>query len=157
MNTRHQITLRNRSYLHQYLNLSEEEWLDTLRKVGPPTKKYAKKWSESNPASGWCGGVTNTIRLINRIPNGYVACKNRLDPHFYFINPITLEVVDLTIYQMSSEYEHDYTDYTTKQLFMNVLPNHVEKLINFLELKVDDSLYELIKKKVTYIKNVRRN
>ncbi|MBX3007668.1 MAG: hypothetical protein KF816_06525 [Melioribacteraceae bacterium] len=113
--------------------MTELKWLDVLINVGPPIEKYAKEWCLNNPSAGWCGGVTRALKILNKIPFGYKICRQKDDPHYYFINPGTNEVIDLTIYQMKNEYEHDYLDYKTDNLFNDEAPENVIRLVTILK------------------------
>jgi hypothetical protein len=144
MNSRKNIIKRNRDYLSNYFSMSENQWLEFMKLVGKPDNKFGASWSPENPTSGWCGGVTMALRISGKIPEGYIACRQKDDAHYYIVNPSTEEVIDLTIYQMSGEYEHDYLEYNIR--FMNVLSKNVKKLLKALDLKIDESKFILNRK-----------
>jgi hypothetical protein len=153
MNYRKDIINRNREYLKKYFDLTEEQWLALMRNVGKP-ENYGEDWSINNPTRGWCGGVNSALRLSGKIPEGFVACRNKIDSHFYMVNPKTNEVIDLTIYQINGEYGYDYFNYHQK--FMNVLSKNVSRILNALDLKIDKSKYTLFEKnKKNFIKKVK--
>ena len=106
MNSRKEIISRNRKYLEGQLNMTENEWLEFLKNVGKPLNGFGNNWTPENPSWGWCGGVTKSLRWGGKVADGYIPCKNNQDTdgHFYMINPITNEVIDLTIYQFDGEY-----------------------------------------------------
>jgi len=150
MNSRAKVTERNKKFLKECFGWTEENWLDFMREVGPPLNKYGANPDPTNPTKGWCGGVTMALRLSGKVPEGYIACRQKIDPHYYMINPITKEVIDLTIYQMKEEYEHDYTDYSRR--FMNVLSLSVSMLMQKLNLEIDPNKFYIIKKRQNFIK-----
>ena len=152
MNSRKEIIIRNRKYLDEYLNMTENEWFNLLRDIGKPDN-HGQDWSYDNPTCGWCGGVTNALRLSGRVPDGFIACRHKFDGHFYMINPTTKEVIDLTIYQNKGEYKHDYSLYIQK--FMNVLSKNVKKILQALDLKIDKTKFTLYRKpNYDYIRKV---
>ena len=144
-NSRNRILQRNQSYLKETLNLSEKGWLNLLAKAGIPSP-YGERWSVNNPSAGWCGGVTRALQLAGKTPKDYVACSCKTDAHYYFINPDTREVIDLTIYQFEGEYhdisgQPDYTQYHTR--FMNVLSKNVRSILEVLDLEIDSKIFKI--------------
>ncbi len=155
MNTRRKIETRNRNFLKTYLNMSQTRWHNILKQVGPPKKEFSKYWTPNNPSSGWCGSVTKALMLSGKIPPGYIPCKHKTDAHYYFINPDTEKVIDLTIYQMAGEYENDYTNFC-KRIFRPVVDIHTSRLMQKLDLKLDYSNFKFSKHNntITYRKVV---
>jgi hypothetical protein len=100
----------NQNFLKNSLNITVEDFLITMRKIGPSTafKKINKSysWQPSNPTEGWCGQMTRFLKDYDLIPNGYWACRNDDKYHYYLVDANN-EVIDLTIYQMI-----DYTKVT---------------------------------------------
>ena len=153
MNSRAKVIERNKKFLKECFGWTEENWLNFMHEVGPPLNKYGINPDPANPTKGWCGGVTRALRLSGKVPEGYISCRQKNDPHYYLINPISQEVIDLTIYQMKEDYEHDYTDY--KRTFMNVLSNSVSMLMKRLDLKIDTSKFCIVKKKQSFIRKAQ--
>lgn len=153
MNSRKKIIERNREYLKNTFNWEENQWFEFLREVGPPLNEFGNNPDQNNPTKGWCGGVTMALRLSGKVPKGYLACRNKNDPHFYMINQASNEVIDLTIYQFDGEYQHDYTEYN--QRFMNVLSNSVALLMDRWNLDIDPTKFYTVKKRQTFIKKRR--
>ena len=147
MNSRKEIISRNRKYLEEYLHMTENEWLEFLKNVGKPLNNFGKEWTPENPSRGWCAGVTKSLRWSGKIADGYIPCKNKQDTdgHFYMINPITNEVIDLTIYQLPGEYPYDYSDYS-KSLGRTIFSKNIKKMFNALDLKLDKTKFILNRK-----------
>ena len=155
MNSKKEITIRNRQYLKKYLNMSEKEWLDIFKnRIGRRSNKYGDDWTPENPTRGWCGGVTMALRLSGKFPPNFIACRNNTDPHYYLINPNNNEVIDLTNYQMEGDYEHDYSNYNKK--FINVRAKDVSKLMDILNLEIDKSTFRIeLKSNKEFIQKVK--
>lgn len=153
LNHRSNIEKRNEIFLKEEFNLSLEQWFEKFRELGPPSNKFKDQWSLQNPTRSWCGGVTSGLRLSGRIPKGYIPCRNKVDPHYYFINPKTNEIIDLTVYQMDGEYGYDYLNYS--QQFMNVLSKTIKLFLGKFNLDIDKNQFAInTVKKVDYIKSV---
>jgi hypothetical protein len=151
INHRKNIEKRNQKFLKDEFSLEVSDWIENFKILGPPDNKYEDFWNINNPTRSWCGGVTSALRLCNKVPANYIPCRNRIDPHYYFVNPKTNEVIDLTIYQMADEYEFDYLNYN--QNFMNVLSKTIKKIISHFKLQIDNSKFEIKKVNgVDYIK-----
>lgn len=145
INKRKEVVRRNKEYLKKHFKMSEREWFDFMKNYGPPRKEFSTNWNDKNPTSGWCGGVTNSLRLSGKVPDGYIACRQKKDRHYYMINPGTGRAIDLTIYQFNNEYSFDYRDYTKS--FMNVLSHDVKYLMKALGLKIDRTKFKTKKGK----------
>ena len=145
INTKKQIELRNEQFLKDTFGLSVNEWIEVFKELGPPINKFKSNWNLSNPTSAWCGGVTSSLRLSGRIPKGYIPCRNTKDKggHYYFVNPSTKEIIDLTIYQMKGEYQYDYLAFD--QIFMNVYSKSMKAFMNKMNLKVNPGIFKISK------------
>ena len=141
INSRKEIERRNLYFFKEVLNISIEEYFEKMIRAGKP-KKYANgKWSKQNPTAGRCGSVIGALRISNKIPEGYIACGQKETgggSHFYMINPISKEVIDPTVYQMTEEY--NYENYHTR--FLPQLSGNVSDILNVFNLSIDTEIFE---------------
>jgi hypothetical protein len=145
INSKKEIEKRNEAFLKNVFGLSVNEWLEIFKNIGPPNNKFKSNWNLNNPTSSWCGGVTSSLRLSGKTPEGYIPCRNINDKggHYYFVNQTTKEIIDLTIYQMKGEYQYDYLAYD--QIFMNVYSKTMKTFMNKMNLKVNPKLFKINK------------
>ena len=146
INSRNKIEKRNEKYFKEYLNLTKDEFFEKLIKAGKPKGYGDGKWSESNPTAGRCGSVINALRLSNKVPPNYIPCgqnERSGGSHFYFVNPLTREVIDPTVYQMDKEYI--YEDWHTR--FLPQLSKNVKDTLVALELSIDENKFKIKKSK----------
>ena len=141
MNSRKSIEKRNEEFLKSKFGLSVKAWFKLMKSAGYPPPKYSGGWAENNPTWGWCGSVTNALYFSSNLPDGYIKCKNIDCQHFYFINPVTNEVIDLTIYQFEGEFEFDCTYYTRKAGMRNRSSKYAKIIMSKLGVKLDSNKY----------------
>ena len=153
-NTRNEIRKRNAEFLMSKLGMSEQEWLNFLKhKVGAPINDYTADWTPDNPARGWCNGVSCAFYYSGNMPEGYSVCKQREDAHYYFINPSTKEVIDLTLYQSEGEYPHEYTEYNRTTGYP-VFSKNLKKIMNALNWEIDKTKFTINVK--NGVENIKR-
>ena len=153
INTPQKIKVRNETFIKDEFGLTLNQWLEIFKELGPPSNKFKSSWNIDNPTCSWCGGVTSSLRLSGKVPSGYIPCRNTKDigGHYYFVNPNSKEVIDLTIYQMGEEYKYDYLEFD--QVFMNVYSKTIKLFMQKMNMKVDSKYFRIIKSKngVEYI------
>ena len=73
---------------------------------------------------------------------------------FILFNPVTNEVIDLTIYQFEGEFECDYTYYTRNAGMSNRCSKYAKIIMSKLGVRLDSNKYY---EEAGFIKKVKAN
>lgn len=112
----------------QLVGITRDSLMDALRRVGPVALHVSRRrlWNSNVPASQFCYRVCEAVVRADRVPIGYQLFRKADGDgsHYFFMNPQTGKILDLTADQfVSTEGKplgYDYTGASQRNLLPQI-------------------------------------